>query len=153
MQTTHTYAQIAKSFALWGEYVDTAGLDSRETFDTMTEAEKIAVQVACFGPEKAAMQAAHTPGPWTVNRSVFSTSNTAEDHIGTPSHTCAVVYTDLLGGQASEHKANAQLIASAPDMLAFLRGLAKAKSESTQAARVYCDLHLDAAIAKAEGRA
>jgi hypothetical protein len=49
---THTYSEIANDHTLWGQYVDTAGLDSREKFDAMTEAEKLAVQVECFGAEE-----------------------------------------------------------------------------------------------------
>ena len=49
----HTYLEIAHDYRLWMEYVDTAGLDSREKFDTLTESEKLAVQIACFGPEES----------------------------------------------------------------------------------------------------
>lgn len=53
----YTYAQIANDFCLWGEYVDTSGIDTREKFEAMTESEKIAIQVKCFGPESAAESA------------------------------------------------------------------------------------------------
>ena len=46
-----TRAEIAASFTLWGVFVDTAGLDTRERFDAMTEADKLAVMDECFGPE------------------------------------------------------------------------------------------------------
>jgi len=48
---TYTYSEIANDFTLWGQYVDTAGLDSRERFDGMTVADKIAFQKDCFGAE------------------------------------------------------------------------------------------------------
>lgn len=51
---THTYSEIANDYTLWGQYVDTAGLDSREKFEAITEDEKIAMQVACFGAEEVA---------------------------------------------------------------------------------------------------
>jgi len=48
---THTYSEIANDYALWSEYVDTAGMDTREKFDSMTQAEKVAIQEDCFGLE------------------------------------------------------------------------------------------------------
>jgi len=51
---THTYSEIANDYALWSEYVDTAGMDTRERFDSMTQAEKVAIQEDCFGLESAA---------------------------------------------------------------------------------------------------
>ena len=50
-QETYTYCQIANNFRLWTEYVDTLGLDSKDTFASMPEAEKIQILVECFGPE------------------------------------------------------------------------------------------------------
>jgi hypothetical protein len=47
----NTYAEIANSYQLWGEYVDTMGLDSEEKFDAMTEKEKIKIITECFGNE------------------------------------------------------------------------------------------------------
>ena len=46
-----TRAEIAESFTLWGVFVDTLGVDTRERFDAMTEADRLAVMDACFGPE------------------------------------------------------------------------------------------------------
>lgn len=46
-----TRAEIAASFTLWGVFVDTSGLDTRERFDAMTEADKLAFMDDCFGPE------------------------------------------------------------------------------------------------------
>ena len=48
---SHTYAEIASSFELWQEYVDTAGTTSREEFDAMSTADRIAAQIEAFGPE------------------------------------------------------------------------------------------------------
>ena len=47
----HTYKQLANDYRLWMEYIDPQGLDTREAFDGMTEAERIAVIVRCCGPE------------------------------------------------------------------------------------------------------
>lgn len=60
MMSTHTYEQCATNWILWQEYVDTNATMTREEFDAMTVAEKIAVQVEAFGPE-----ATVTIGNWT----------------------------------------------------------------------------------------
>ena len=46
-----TRAEIAASFTLWGVFVDTLGLDTRERFDAMTEADRLAFMDECCGPE------------------------------------------------------------------------------------------------------
>ena len=46
-----TRAEICASFSLWGTFVDTSGLDTREQFDAMTEAAKFAFMAVCFGPD------------------------------------------------------------------------------------------------------
>jgi len=46
-----TRAEICASFSLWGTFVDTSGLDTREQFDAMTEAAKLAFMAVCFGPD------------------------------------------------------------------------------------------------------
>ena len=46
MQTTYSYAEIANNYSLWQEYVDPSGLDSEESFNARTEAEKIEVITA-----------------------------------------------------------------------------------------------------------
>lgn len=46
-----TYTQIAGDFDLWQEYVDTAGTITREEFDAMSHADRVALQVEAFGPE------------------------------------------------------------------------------------------------------
>lgn len=53
MRTTITYAEIASDFTLWGEYVDTMGLDTRSKFDAQTVDEKIEFIAKCFGPNPA----------------------------------------------------------------------------------------------------
>jgi hypothetical protein len=51
MSQQHAYAEIATSWALWNEFVNTDGAMTREEFDAMSEAEKIAIQVEAFGAE------------------------------------------------------------------------------------------------------
>lgn len=46
-----TYDQIASDFDLWQEYADTAGAISREEFDAMSHAGRVAMQIEAFGPE------------------------------------------------------------------------------------------------------
>ena len=46
-----TYAEIAADFNLWGEYVDTSALTTREEFDAQTIAEKIEFITKCFGTD------------------------------------------------------------------------------------------------------
>ncbi len=46
-----TRAEIAANFTLWGEFVDTLGLDTREQFEATTDAARLAVMADCFGPE------------------------------------------------------------------------------------------------------
>lgn len=50
-----------------------------------------------------------------------------------------------------EWKANARLIAAAPEMLEFLMSLRAAKSQSTQEARIFMDSRLDVLLNKLEG--
>lgn len=47
----YTYAEIANNFELWGEYVDPNAVYSATQFNTMTQAEKIQLQVDSFGTE------------------------------------------------------------------------------------------------------
>ena len=49
---THTsHFEIASLYSLWMEYADTLGIDSREDFDAMPHAEKMAMLRACFGAD------------------------------------------------------------------------------------------------------
>lgn len=50
--TKPTYAKIAADFRLWGEYMDAGTTMSRAEFDSMSVAEKVALQVEAFGVEK-----------------------------------------------------------------------------------------------------
>jgi len=54
MNAIHTYEQCATDWKLWVEYVDPNAAMTREEFDTLSVAEKIAMQVEAFGPESAA---------------------------------------------------------------------------------------------------
>lgn len=49
-----TYAEIAASWALWNEYVNTDATMTREEFDALTIEQRIALQVEAFGPEQDA---------------------------------------------------------------------------------------------------
>lgn len=49
---SYTYQQIAESYVLWMEYVDTMGLDSEEEFEAKSVADKVAFMTACFGKEE-----------------------------------------------------------------------------------------------------
>ena len=49
-----TRAEIAANFSLWGVFVDTLGLDTREQFEAMTDAAKFAFMMDRFGPETPA---------------------------------------------------------------------------------------------------
>lgn len=52
-QNILTYADIAASNALWIEYVDTESTMTEAEFASLSIAQKIAIQVAAFGPEPA----------------------------------------------------------------------------------------------------
>ena len=68
---------------------------------------------------------AHTPGPWTIHESAFSSSLVKELHIGTSTRTAACVYDDCAAGilARSEVEANARLIAAAPELLEALEAV------------------------------
>ena len=47
-----TRAEIAASFSLWGVFVDPLGVDTRQRFDAMTEADRLEIMIACgYAPE------------------------------------------------------------------------------------------------------
>ena len=48
MNMTHTILNIATDYRLWGEYVDSAGLDTEEAFNRMTVEEKVKTCIDCF---------------------------------------------------------------------------------------------------------
>jgi hypothetical protein len=47
-----TYAQIASSYSLWGEYVDPDATTSEKEFDAMSHADRVALMVEAFGPDR-----------------------------------------------------------------------------------------------------
>ena len=47
-----TYEQIAKSYDLWGDYVDPHATMSKETFDALSTEVKVQMQIDMFGPEE-----------------------------------------------------------------------------------------------------
>lgn len=47
-----TYEEIAHSYALWTEHVDTMACVNRQQFDEMTTGQKITQIVECFGLEE-----------------------------------------------------------------------------------------------------
>ena len=65
------------------------------------------------------MSAQHTPGPWSINDWPQATSDIAIGAKGTP----LIARVQLRDVSINEQKANASLIASAPDLLAALEDL------------------------------
>jgi len=74
---------------------------------------------------RASTRPTHTPGPWAIHESAFSSSLVKELHIGTPTRTAACVYDDCAAGilVRSEIEANARLIASAPELIEALEAV------------------------------
>ncbi len=60
VMTTISYTECAENFSLWAEYVDPHAAMTREEFDALSIAEKVAMQVEAFGPE-----ATVSIGSWT----------------------------------------------------------------------------------------
>ena len=94
-------------------------------------------------------KAAHTPAPWLIEWNVAQGGEghyiTDSNDMGELSRIAAVLFHDDADG---ETRANARLLAAAPDLLAALIGVVKVADRATvefDAAR--------AAIAKAEGGA
>jgi hypothetical protein len=48
MSMTHTILNLATDYRLWGEYVDSAALDTEEAFNNMTVEEKVKTCIDCF---------------------------------------------------------------------------------------------------------
>jgi len=99
-------------------------------------------------------QAKHTPGPWHVG--VRQAEQIVYDENG-----WAVANATVHHGESNipESKANARLIAAAPDLLAALEAIAEAAScgagchdDVMQDALQECGTLASAAIAKAKGR-
>lgn len=96
--------------------------------------------------------ATHTPGPWNL---WTGQTGAFEVYVGEPLRGDVIVQRHDWNHKAEESKANAHLIAAAPDLLAALKamrhpdyGTPEDPSELTHQARSIAD----AAIAKAEGR-
>lgn len=87
----------------------------------------------------------HTPAPWKAGARSVSAPET-EDRLG--------LDVRLYGGNAGDNKANARLIAAAPDMLQALRLIEHATAPSHDDGGHHEAAHeiAVAAIAKAEGR-
>ena len=83
----------------------------------------------------------HTPGPWVASRGGFL----CQIAINSESDTLAVVY-----GENGENKANASLIAAAPDLLEAIEDLMEAVKDHYEAGG-YEWKQARAAIAKAKG--
>lgn len=81
----------------------------------------------------------HTPGPWRYS------GRLGHGYLIDPN--VAVAYGGLASGKTDQGEANAQLIAAAPDMLVALRC---ARADCYMPPHVAA--HVDAAIARAEGR-
>ena len=105
------------------------------------------------------MNAKHTPGPWAVGHEMNSERPGSvpvvamvRDSLGGKMHVAFV------NGMAGEQEANARLIASAPDMLAALRGMldglrVPTSVDDQNAEREEACAAARAAIAKATGGA
>ena len=74
-----TYQQTAADFDLWREYVDTDGVMSREKFDAMPLAMRVALMTETFGPDPyATTMETSTPVP-TVEEVLRSAPNCPMD--------------------------------------------------------------------------
>lgn len=87
----------------------------------------------------------HTPGPWNISK----IGNDYDQYlIYAPGQQSNIV-------KSCNGKANACLIAAAPDLLAAAKGLLNGAGHLPECERVYCKIACQAireAIAKAEGR-
>jgi len=89
---------------------------------------------------------AHTPGPWGC----AYTSNYAHDYRITREDKTPLLLT-VIANDHSEQRANARLIAAAPDLLAALQLCERALEERDAEAEEYAAKAARAAIAKATG--
>lgn len=78
MSQKHTYAEIAASWALWNEYVNTDATMTREEFDALNVAQKVALQVEAFGPGTASQPFATTYRAAYINRGAGTVLTTPE---------------------------------------------------------------------------
>jgi hypothetical protein len=104
------------------------------------------------------MSAAHTPGPWTTDPEVGNEGVLGAD--GALVADCSIFLNPEFGKRTSKiNRANAHLIAAAPDLLAALKTAReciaycrKAHKDAQSGEGFPVEMILDAAIAKAEGR-
>lgn len=87
------------------------------------------------------MSAQHTPGPWKTN---------GDPYVSTGDGKHSIAFTDCRGISDAEAKANARLIAAAPDLLEALKDCRRALEVSGHTGELAI---VDAAIAKVEGGA
>jgi hypothetical protein len=100
-------------------------------------------------------QPKHTPGPWLMTDGDFVYALHERNGRQVNRFSAAIDHYPSQGGTAEEGRANAHLIAAAPDLLEALKYI-------TSNCRVFCEDSMDiddgavyearAAIAKAEGR-
>ena len=78
-------------------------------------------------PSVTETAATHTPGPWDYTSTAMGYAVTAElmDRVGTPTIVLAEVRDDI---DVSDTKANARLIAAAPELLDVLKRIVNAES-------------------------
>jgi hypothetical protein len=95
----------------------------------------------------------HTPGPWTLDGHNLSSVIRCTVPRGHPDakHTCGD-YETIAECGGDNWKANARLIAAAPDMLEALRTIVEYGPQSGMKADAPMLIAARAAIAKAEGR-
>ena len=100
------------------------------------------------------MEIKHTPGPWQFDEVATTCGRAFRIGAGEmlkAGKGCCIIYDDYHGNPENERKANARLIAAAPDLLdacdfalTILEGMGNGSGGAANACR--------AAIAKAEGR-
>lgn len=98
------------------------------------------------------MNAAHTPGPWSINDWPQATTDIAIGAVGTP----LIAKVPLRDVSINEQKANAALIAESPALLAQLETMVAAfltYAPKTEGAEYNCVLDARALIAKIKGGA
>uniref|UniRef100_A0A6M3LI58 Uncharacterized protein n=1 Tax=viral metagenome TaxID=1070528 RepID=A0A6M3LI58_9ZZZZ len=148
-------SEIAQSWELWQEYMDTGANDTEERFNSLTISERIAELEACFGADD---ESKHTPGPWThIPRARDGHADRiAKGHSEFISVGCPHAETPILDyPHDNEQTANAKLIAAAPELLYALREIVSQIDQGGSGGKVFsrdaCIAAARAAIAKAEG--
>lgn len=104
------------------------------------------------------MEIKHTPGPWQFDEVATTCGRAFRIGAGEmlkAGKGCCIIYDDYHGNPENERKANARLIAAAPDLLAALKAQLAYEAAPSGAKRPsWMELVKvrDAALAKAEGR-